>query len=58
MGEETPGAGDQRGWSVQRRGGPAGRGLQGIQDKPEAAGDLHGSEGKLGVVEDMPALLL
>ena len=40
------------------RGGPAGRGLQGIQDNSEAAGDLHGSEGKLEVVEDMPALLL
>ena len=40
-----------------RRGGPAGRGLNGIQDKVVAAGNLHGSEGNLGVVGDMQALL-
>ena len=42
-----------------RRGGPvAGRGLQGIQDKVGVGGDLHGCEENLGVVVDMPALLL
>ena len=58
MGEETPAADDQKGWNVLRKGGPVGRGLQGIQDKVGAGGDLHGSEGNLGVVEDMSALLL
>ena len=57
MGEETPGADDQKVWNVLRRGGSAGRGLQGIQDKVGAAGDLHGSEENLGVVVDMPVLL-
>ena len=54
---ETQGADDQKGWNVLRRGGSAGRGLQGIQDKVGAAGDLHGSEVNLGVVVDMPVLL-
>ena len=57
MGEETPGAGGQKGWNVLHRGGPAGRGLLGIQDKVVAAGNLHGSEGNLGVAGDMLALL-
>ena len=58
MGEETLGADDQKGWNVLCRGGSAGRGLQGIQDKVGVGGDLHGCEENLGVVVDMPALLL